>query len=129
MRCEAFISDHMERGDTTCTDPDHAAAIARRREGAAPWGAILGGTDGGGKRDFLMGQPINCGRTLLLQSQEVRSDDYGDYSVLLETSTAVRYEKDGDTIVLYTELGGHIATLAYNRWMRFRWPERSRIFG
>lgn len=125
MICELMFYEHKERGDTRCPDDaEHTAALARRRAGAAPWFPIVPGQDGGGARDYLDNRPINCGIGLILQSIEEREDDYGGYTLPLNEGVRVRYERGGDSIVLFTSLGGHEVTLAHAPWMRFHWPER-----
>ena len=134
--CDLFLDEH-EPGKP-CADPDHRkaiAAIASRDTGGPAWDPIVRGQDGGGHRDFLAGQPINCGSTLDLQGTETRDDDYGSYTVRLATGTLVRYEtawpkgwtpRQPKTIVLYVEVGGHTFTANADEWMRFRWPSRER---
>jgi hypothetical protein len=122
--CELFLSDHRENGDTTCTDPDHAAALRRRNGGSAPWSPIVHGRDAGGARDFLDGQPINCGGTLELQVIDMEDDDYGSFSLYTSEGRPVRYEVDGKGVVLYADVGGFLFTKRLEAGMRFRWPSR-----
>ena len=128
--CDLTLSEHRDAGHTTCqADRGHAEALARRLGGARAWDTIERGRDAGGARDYLAGRPINCGRGLLLQGQRLDADDYGEFALRTEDAVRVRYETEGDTIVLFAELGGHVARIRYHAGMRFRWPEESRIFG
>jgi hypothetical protein len=122
-RCELLLSEH--EGLDACDDPEHREALARRREGAPSWSPIVRGTDAGGPRDFLDGEPIHCGDVIELQGIEYRGDDYGEYTVKKPTGARVRYELSrGDAVVLYTSVMGHEFTSPLAPWMRFRWPER-----
>lgn len=125
--CDLFLDEH---GEPPCADQEHQDALKRRRGGAAEWGTIERGHDAGGERDFLDGRAIHCGAGLVLQSFEYKEDDYGEYTVRLETGTRVRYElgigedKDGRRpILLFVTVGGHLFEKTANPWMRFRWPE------
>lgn len=121
--CDLFLDEHT----LPCGDQRHQVALANRRAGAPEWSPIVRGNDGGGMRDFLDGQPIHCGTGLELQTIEYRSDDYGEYTVRLETAVHVRYEMawGGDRkAVLYTVVGGHVFHVDANDWMRFRWTVR-----
>ena len=127
--CDLFLDEH-EAGKA-CSDPAHGAALARRADTGTPWSQIERGNDGGGQRDFLDGRPIHCGTTLELQTVEVRSDDYGDYSVVLPSGVRVRYELDVPRpeeerrrIVLHSSVGGYEFTRRHSTTMRFRWPRR-----
>lgn len=122
--CDEMLFDHLDRGDTTCEDPGHRDALARRRGGAKPWSPIERSRDGGGSRDFLDGRPIHCGTGLLLQIVERKDDDYGGYNLHGDRGLPVRYELSGGAIVLYVDYGGHDAILTHNAWMRFRWPPK-----
>lgn len=120
--CKLFLDEH---GLTPCSDPAHRAALADRLEQAAPWDSIVRKKG----RDFLAGRPIHCGERLELQGLTYRSDDFGEYSVRLETGSSVRYElaarlgpEDFPKIILFTSVGGHEFSSAAELWMRFRWP-------
>jgi hypothetical protein len=120
--CDLMLSEHAP--GTTCDDPNHARAIARRAAGAPQWSPIVHGKDGGGKRDLLDGEPINCGSGLLLQGYRLEHDDYGEFSLPINEGAHVRYELDarGD-VVLYADVGGYEFTKRLEPWMRFRRPK------
>lgn len=125
--CDLFLSDHVEGQD--CANPEHRAALARRREGAPEWYRIERANDGGGARDFLNGEAIHCGAGLELQVVEHHDDDYGGYTLRQRAGVPVRYEVDGPLqsggkVVLYAELGGHTFRTQLDPWMRFRWIRR-----
>jgi hypothetical protein len=125
--CDLFLDQHQPT--ERCPDPDHVAALARRANSGVEWSPIVVGRDGGGRRDFLDGQPIHCGTGLELQAFEVRSDDYGEWRVWLQTSMRVRYEMEwggNRRGVLYACVAGHEFTAPINEGMRFRRPERRR---
>jgi hypothetical protein len=121
--CDLFISDH---DSGTCRlDPRHDAALRRRRAGAPEWSPLVRGRDGGGRRDFLDGEPITCGSGLVLQGMRNEADDYGEFSLRTEEGFPVRYEVDArGGVVLYAGIGGHEFTTGLEPWMRFRRPVR-----
>ncbi len=126
--CDLLLMDHEDADDVDCPkDPEHRKALeARRLARAGKWsGAIVRGRDAGGARDFLDGQPIHCGSTVVLQATESRDDDYGSFTVWLPTGVHVRYELEGARIVLYAEVAGVSFTKPHEEWMRFRWPARA----
>jgi hypothetical protein len=122
MKCDSLLSEHTP--DTQCEDAEHRAALARRADGAGSWSPIVRSRTEGGPRDFLDGEPINCGSGLELQAIEYRSDDYGEFTVKLPSGVRVRYELDRGEIVFYGGIAGHEFTSPHHAWMRFRWPER-----
>jgi len=123
VNCDLFLDEHT---DGTCSDPRHAkvlATIAARAKGAS-WSPIVPGCDGGGRRDYLDGKPIHCGATLELQAYEYRSDDYGEYHVMVQRGDLVRYERSAGQVTLYASVAGHTFTAEWDGGMRFRWPQR-----
>jgi hypothetical protein len=108
-----MLSEHP---DGTCTDPEHDAALRRRRAGAAPWSRLVRRAD----RDYLDGEPIHCGQLLLLQGQVLQSDDYGEFSLPEAGGEIVRYEIDSRGVCLYTQVHGHTVTLRHTEWLRYR---------
>ena len=118
--CDLAISEH----EGPCANPEHTAARARRAAGAPSWSAIEHGSEGGGPRDYLDGQPIHCGDGLELQSIKWSADDYGEFTLKQATGTRVRYERSGGDVVLYATIGGHSFASGLQGWMRFRWPQK-----
>lgn len=128
--CDLLLSEHDE-DEGPCPDPAHQAALERRRAGAEPWSLLERVERFGDFRDHLNGEPIHCGEGLELQAQEIRTDDFGDYSIRLEKGIAVRYEVDwhpaGKRAVLYFDVFGldFLKPIELS-WMRFRFPVRRR---
>lgn len=108
-KCDLLFGGH-DRTDV-CEDLGHRAALARRREGAVSWSAIVRRSDDGGRRDFLDGDPLHCGAGLELQAIEWRDDDYGSYTVRLATGARVRYELDA---VEMLAPGGRLVAIVAN---------------
>jgi hypothetical protein len=132
--CDLALRDHV--AGRLCEDRAHQAALARRAAGAPEWGGLTRTNymeaDGDGVmqvvdfRDHLEDVPISCGTGLLLQGREWRSDDFGEYLVLLPTGAPVHYEinwgAQGKRAVVCADVVGHEFEKAIESWMRFRWP-------
>lgn len=121
-RCHLALFEHSE----PCPDPNHREALLRRA-GRGKWSPILRTEGVGGWRDFLDGRPIHCGDFLELQAVRIEDDDYGDYTVFLDSGRVVRYEAnlssaDG-AIVLCISISGCEFRARHEPWMRFRWPK------
>lgn len=128
--CDLTISEHDE-DDGPCSDPEHQAALERRRASAPAWSLLERHERSGDFRDFLDGEPIHCGAGLQLQSRIWKSDDFGDFVLMLPTGIPVRYEVEwhagGKRPVIYVDAGGYEFTRPIElSWMRFRWPPRER---
>jgi hypothetical protein len=122
--CDVPIGDHVE----PCNAVDHQAALARRAAGAPAWGQLWRQVLGEDFRDHLDGEPISCGSVLLLQARVFRTDEFGDYALLMPSGVPVHYEIDWapKRAVVYTDVVGHEFVKTIEPWMRFRWPERRR---
>ena len=130
MTCDLMLFEH----EGPCDNPKHNEAINRRAAGAPKWYPIERRQDAGGFRDFLGGHhsgagsvAIHCGEQIELQAVEYRDDDFGTYTLFLDTGIRVRYEAnlscaEGE-IWLYTAVGGHRFQVRHEGWMRFRWPQ------
>ncbi len=126
--CGGWFYDHLDAGDEGClSDAEHDQALKRRREAkAGAWRELRAAVQGTSTRHFLDGQPINCGRSIELQSIEYRSDDFGEFLAYLDQGVAARYEVQhtpaGIRPMLHVIVHGHEFTAAVESWMRFRWP-------
>ena len=126
-----FIRRVSGHHDGPCFGDKHKAAVARRRDTAAPWNALERRDEGNSFRDYLDGQSIHCGTGLLLQARLYREDDFGEWIQLLDRGLRVRYElawppgKPDRVVVLHTDVDGYDFTRIGEPWMRFRWPVRS----
>lgn len=105
-------------------------ARQRRREAKqGEWSQLVVKREPGGLRHYLDGQPVHCGAGLELQSWEDKSDDYGEYTKVLQVGVSVRYEASFFTKVewsLHHYTGGHEFIAQGEAWHRFRWPKERR---
>jgi hypothetical protein len=93
------------------TCPREPIRLKRKRDKAGGWGGLVMKREPGGLRHYLDGKPVHCGSGLVLQMQGEKSDDYGEYTVPLQTGTTVRYEGSQDekeiNATLHLVVGGH----------------------
>lgn len=99
----------------------------RQRDKGAPWSVLELRRDAGGLRHYLEGEPVHCGRTILLQASETHYDDYGSWGRALPRGTRVRYEaaiQDREIrATLHAGVDGHEFVARLEAFMRFRWPD------
>jgi len=127
---DCSIYEPCEAGDPAgCPREPIRARRARERQGF--WSRLELRRDGGGWRHYLDGEPVHCGAGLELQTVELRSDDYGEYSVPTQQGVPVRYEgqlgnrpREQVRATLHKNVGGHEFAAGVDDWMRFRWPRR-----
>jgi len=100
---------------------------ARKRDKGTAWSSLELRRDGGGLRHYLDGEPVHCGRAVMLQAIEPCWDDYGEWSYALQQGKRVRYEasiQDREIrATLHAVVEGHEFIARLEKWMRFRWPE------
>lgn len=131
--CWWILRGHGEPHEKHCGDADCPALIPHRRREAALEGRwlelkLVVGDHVGGKRHFLGADPIHCGALIELQATDTKSDDYGEYTVVLQRGVIVRYEaslsRPEPIVTLYADVGGHTFTSDHHAGMRFRIPRR-----
>jgi hypothetical protein len=92
---------------------------------------IRTGSDGGGWRQFLCGEPIHCGSGLELEARGYVVDDDGEHVEPTGGAILVTYEMDWQGPcgtrrgVIYLHVGGYsFGPKPIAESMRFRWPRR-----
>lgn len=103
-------------------------ARQRRRDAKRnAWHELVLEREPGGLRHYLDDKPVHCGAGIVLQATTERSDDYGEYTVLLDSGNTVRYEasqyKGKIDATLYIVVGGTEYATTLQPWMRFDWPD------
>jgi len=110
--------------------PREPARRARAELKHGAWSALELRRELGGLRHYLDGRPVHCGAALELQHTQVRSDDYGDFTIPLQAGTVVRYEARNLgrelPFTLHVDVGGNEFCAAGEPWFRFRWPRGRR---
>src|SRR6266704_1561898 len=89
------VHDPCEKGKPESC-PKEPARRKREADKRGWWDTLVVKKEPGGLRHYLDGKPVHCGTTLRLQHHGEKSDDYGEYSVPLQESSAVRYEASQD---------------------------------